>query len=261
MDNYQVAEDTFVIPGALPVPGVGQLPVNAMVIRGEQPMLLDTMATVQRDEFLEKAFSIVEPQDVKWIFISHEDRDHSGSLKQVMDMCPDAKVITNFLGLGKLSEEFTIPLERVYLLNDGDTLDIGDRTLRAVRPPLYDSSATRGIYDPKTSVYFAADCFGAVQQEPVEFVDDMPVKDYEEGFFWMNRVNHVWFHHIPPAVIEETAVHIRELNPAIMVSGHGPTARQNVLQLCDWIVKIGDMDPVPMPSQADFEKMIAGGGD
>ena len=258
MDTYQVAEDTFVLPSALPVPGIGYLPVNAMVIRGEQPMILDTLAPVHRDEFHEKVFSVVEPKDVKWIFISHEDRDHSGSLGQLLEECPDAKVITNFLGLGKLSEEFTIPLDRVYLLNDGDTLDIGDRTLTAVRPPLFDSSATRGIYDPKTDVYFAADCFGAVQEDPVAFVDDMPAKDYEEGFFWMNRVNHVWYHHIPSTVIEETAVHIRELDPSIIVSGHGPTERHDPMKLCDWIVKIGDMDPVPMPSQADFEKMLAG---
>ncbi len=260
MDPFQVAEETFVIPGGLPVPTVGILPVNAMVIRGEEPMLLDTLATVQRDEFLTKAFSIVDPDDVKWIFISHEDRDHSGSLGVLLERCPNAKIVTNFLGLGKLSEEFHIPPERAYFLNDGDSMTIGDRTVTAVRPPLYDSSATRGLFDSKTGVYFSADCFGTGVRELVRYVDELDPKEFEEGFFWMNRVNHVWFHHIPPDVIEETAVHVRRLDPDQIVSGHGPVARHDPLKLCDWITNIGEMDPVPMPSQEDFEKMLAGDG-
>lgn len=261
MDPYKVADDTFVLPGALPVPGVGLLPINAMVIRGEQPMIIDTMTGVQREEFLEKVFSVVEPKDVKWLFISHEDRDHSGNLGDLLEQCTNAKVITNFLGLGKLSEGFQLDPEQVYFLNDGDSLDIGDRTVKAVRPPLFDSSATRGLFDPKTSTYFSADCFGTAVDEVVQYVDDIPAKDFEEGFFWMNRINHVWFHHIPPQVIEETAVHVRQLAPDRIVSGHGPVARNNPLELCDWITRIGDMEPIPMPSQEDFEKMLAGEAD
>jgi flavorubredoxin len=197
-EPYEVAEETFVISDDLPVPGVGLLPVNAMMIRGEQPMFLDTLAIVQRDAFLERAFSLIDPREIRWLFLSHEDRDHSGSIMQVLEQCPNARLITNFLGLGKLGEEFTIPLDRVYFLNDGESLDIGDRTVAAIRPPLYDSSATRGLWDPKTGVYFAADCFGAVLRENVQFTDDISTGEYEDGFFWMNRANHIWYRHIPP---------------------------------------------------------------
>jgi len=258
-DPYQVAEETFVIPAAAPVPGVGQLPINAMVVRGEQPMIVDTLATVMQAEFLDKVFQLVEPEDVKWLFISHEDRDHSGSFAQVLERCPNAKVITNFLGLGKLSEEFQIPLERVYFLNDGDTMDLGDRTITAIRPPLYDSSATRGYWDPKTRLYFAADCFGCVQREPVQFVDDIDESEYEDGFYWMNRANHVWFHDVKQEAIDRDAKRIVDLDPAVMVSGHGPTAREDPAELCKWITRIGDMEPIQFPSQEEFEKMLAAG--
>lgn len=257
LDPYQVADETFVIPAALPVPGVGQLPVNAMVIRGEQPMLLDTLASVHRDEFLERAFSLVDPGDVRWLFISHEDRDHSGSFKQVLDRCPNAKVITNFLGLGKLLEEFEVPVERVYFLNDGDSLDIGDRTVTAIRPPLYDSSATRGLWDPKTEVYFAADCFGAVQRDPVQFSDELPGSEYEDGFFWMNRANHVWFHSIRQEVLDSDAKRIADLGAKAIVSGHGPTVRADPEAVCTSITRIGDMEPIQFPDQAEFEQMVA----
>ena len=257
MDTYQVAPDTFVIPGALPVPGVGQLPVNAMVIRGEQPMLVDTLATVLRDEFLEKAFDLVDPEDVRWLFISHEDRDHTGSFKVVMERCPNARLITNFLGLGKLLEEFAVPLERVHFLNDGESLDIGDRTITAIRPPLYDSSATRGFWDPKNDLFFSADCFGAVLDDPTQFSDDLPASEYEDGFFWMNRANHVWFHEIRQDVLDRDAQRIVDLHPKTIVSGHGPTIRNAPATLCSSITRIGDMEPIRFPNQAEFEEMLA----
>lgn len=257
-EPYQVAEETFVIPHAAPVPGVGQLPVNAMVIRGEQPMLLDTLSIVMRDDFLDMAFSLVEPEDVRWLFMSHEDRDHSGSIMQVLDRCPNAKLITTFLGLGKLGEEFTIPLDRVYFLNDGDSLDIGDRTVTALRPPLYDSSATRGIWDPKTEVFFAADCFGAVLQEPVQYTDDISDATFEDGYYWMNRANHVWFKHVKQEYLDEAAQRLTDLNPKLIVSGHGPTERKDPKKMISMITRIGDMEPIEMPNQAEFEAMLAG---
>lgn len=258
-ETYQVAPDTFVIPNGLPVPGMGELPTNAMVIRGAQPMLLDTLAIVHRETYLKEAFKIVDPKDVRWLFISHEDRDHTGSIMQVLEQCPNARLITTFLGLGKLGEEFSIPPQRCYFLNDGDTLDIGDRKVTAIRPPLWDSSATRGLWDPKTSVYFSADCFGVVMANTPQFTDEMPKKDFEDAFFWMNRANHIWFEHVKQSAIDAGIDKVVKLGSKVVVSGHGPTERKDTAGFCKMLSRIGGMPQVQMPSQAEFEKMLAGG--
>ena len=256
---YKVADETFVIPEALPVPGVGKLPINAMVIRGQQPMIVDTLAIVHRETFLKEAFALVDPADVQWLFLSHEDRDHSGAIVQVLERCPNARLITNYLGLGKLGEEFSIDPHRVYLLNDGDTLDLGDRKVTAVRPPLYDSSATRGLWDPKTGVYFGADCFGAVLEDVPQFVDEMPAKTYEDGYFWMNRANHIWFEHLQQSWIDQSAKQIASLDLKAVVSGHGPTERKKPKPFVEMIRRIGGMKPIELPNQQAFEQMLAGG--
>lgn len=257
MSYYEAAPETFVIQNGLPVPGYGQLPVNAMVIRGEQPMILDTLAIVHREAFLEDVFQIVQPEDVRWLFLSHEDRDHSGAIMQVLEQCPKAKLITTFLGLGKLGEEFSIPLDRVYLLNDGESLDIGDRKVTAIRPPLYDSSVTRGIWDPKTSVYYAADCFGMVGETVPQFTDEMDEKEFEDGFFWMNRANHIWYQHVSKEAMESAANRILALGAKTIVSGHGPSERRNPDRMVGWVTRIVGMEPVAMPTQAQFEEMLA----
>jgi flavorubredoxin len=47
-------------------------------------------------------------------------------------------------------------------VNDGESWSVGDRTLEAICPPLFDSPATRGLWDAKSSVYYSADCFGSL---------------------------------------------------------------------------------------------------
>lgn len=254
---YQISNEAFVIPEALPVPGVGKLPVNAMVLRGKEPMILDTLAIVHRDVFLDEVFRIVEPEDVKWLFLSHEDRDHSGAIMQVMEMCRNAKLVTNFLGLGKLHEEFDFDPHRVHILNDGDSLDIGDRTVHAVRPPLYDSSATTGIWDPKSEIYYGADCFGVVTGDVPEYTDEMPRNEFEDAFFFMNRANHIWFEHVEPKVLAAEAEKIKGLGAKMLVSGHGPVERLDIDAMCDMIKRIHDMPPIVLPDHEAYEKMLA----
>jgi flavorubredoxin len=256
---YKVTDEVFVIPESLPVPGMGKLPVNAMVLRGAQPMILDTLAIVHRETFLREVFAIVEPRDVRWIFLSHEDRDHSGAIMQVLEQCPNARLITNFLGLGKLGEEFSIDPHRAYLLNDGESLDIGDRTVTALRPPLYDSSATRGLWDPKSGVYFGADCFGAVLENVPQFTDEIPAAVFEDGYFWMNRANHIWFEHLQQSWIDESAERIVKLGAKYVVSGHGPVERRDPAGMVSMIRRIGGMPPIAMPDQKALEQMLAGG--
>src|SRR5206468_11221255 len=82
---YEIAPDTFVVPWSLHAPPVGEFCINSMVIRGAEPVIVDTGAPANRAAWLESVFSLVEPEDVRWIFLSHDDRDHAGNLLQVLD--------------------------------------------------------------------------------------------------------------------------------------------------------------------------------
>jgi hypothetical protein len=89
----------------------------------------------------------IDPADLRWIYLTHPDRDHTGSLMEILEAAPQAQLVTTFLGMGILSMEYAIPPQRVFLLNPGQSLDVGDRRLTCFRPPLYDSPATTGFYD------------------------------------------------------------------------------------------------------------------
>ena len=145
---HPVAADTWLDPDARrrarPAAYFG---AHSLVIRGREPVIVDTGCTLVRDAWLEQAFSVVDPADVRWIFLSHDDHDHIGNLEVVLDLCPNATLLANFAIVARLALDVELPLERMRWVEPGDALDVGDRTLRFVRPPMFDSPATRGVYD------------------------------------------------------------------------------------------------------------------
>ena len=58
-----------------------------------------------------------------------------------------ARLITTFIGLGKLGLVFPVPPQRVRFLNPGERLELGDRALTVIKPPLYDAPETTAVTD------------------------------------------------------------------------------------------------------------------
>ena len=258
-DVLKVAEDTYAIAALIkrPNPLPGYIYFNSFVILGREPVLIDTHTVAHRAEYLKAVWSIVEPKDVRWIYLTHDDRDHAGNLMQVLAACTKARLVTNAIGVARLNEEYDFRMSRVNFLNHGETLTVHDRTLVAVRPPLFDSPATNAIYDPKSGVLFAADSFGAYVPAPAEEVGDIPAQDYAQGFYTLNRTFFPWFELIDPAKFEKFVGAIRVLQPRTIVGCHGPAARNRTDQMLKLMLDITTLPRVPMPTQHDLERMLA----
>ena len=81
-------------------------------------------------QWLRNVFSVVEPEDVRWIFLSHDDHDHLGNLDPVLELCPNATLLANYAMVGRLFGDIELPLERMRWINIGESIDLGDRELR-----------------------------------------------------------------------------------------------------------------------------------
>src|SRR3984957_9259326 len=93
----KIATDSYVILQVQPA--LGQplfIYLNSMVILGKEPVIVDTGTPANRKQWLEDTFSLVEPKDVRWIFISHEDIDHTGNLDEALSACPNAQLVCNW---------------------------------------------------------------------------------------------------------------------------------------------------------------------
>jgi flavorubredoxin len=175
MQINRLSSDVTVINDHLPVPTIGFLPINAFVIHAEQPVVVDTGVMLPDRGFMDALGSVMAPKDVRWIWLTHPDRDHTGGLFELLEAAPQARVVTTFLSVGIMSTDTPLPMDRVHLLNPGQSLDVGDRKLTAFRPPLFDSPATTGFFDSKSGVCMASDCFGApMSSADLAQGDDVP---------------------------------------------------------------------------------------
>ena len=82
------------------IPGLGHLPINAYVLHGDAPVLVDTGSIAQADEFDAALRSVIDVADLRWIWLTHTDFDHIGLLHRLLAENPDLRVITTFFGVG-----------------------------------------------------------------------------------------------------------------------------------------------------------------
>jgi flavorubredoxin len=219
----EVAPETFVVRAVQhSLGGSVSTSMNSLVIRAAEPVIVDTGMVTDRAIFFEDVFSLVEPDDVRWIYLTHDDDDHSGNVMEALHQCPKAKVVMSWAARGRTCAAFGIPLERVRTVDHGQGLDVGDRTLRAVRPPVYDNAYTRGLFDPTTRVYYAADAFCApMPAEPVDRVDEMPPQMWAEGFaFFHHNSLCPWITMVDPVKYEAEVAKLAGIDAEVIASSH-----------------------------------------
>jgi hypothetical protein len=255
-EPYRAAPEIDVLPSYFPIPGLGILPINAFVLRAAEPVLVDTGVALLSDEFMTQLSSVIDPSDLRWLWLTHDDQDHIGSLYRLLDEVPHLRVITNFLAVGKLSLFRPLSPDRIYLLNPGQSLRVGDRTLTAVRPPTYDSPETTGFHDPKSGAFFSADCFGALMSEPAGSAAEIPPQALREGMITWTTVDSPWLHLVDTARFADTLDLVRNMSPKILLSAHLPAAQGMTDTLLDYLAAVPTTRPFVGPDQAAFEAML-----
>ena len=256
---YQAIPDIEVLPAHFPIPGAGFLPVNAFVIKAKEPVLVDTGMGIESEEFMKALGSIIDPQDLRWVWLTHDDADHIGSIHKVLEAAPKARLVANSLAVLRMSTAWPIPMDRVYWLNSGDSINVGDRNLTAVRPPLFDNPTTIGIYDNKSEAFFSADCFGAIIPSPVQNIDDVTEVDLTQGMISWASADSPWLHMVEPKVFGQALDKIREINPKMILSAHLPPAQGKTEHFLEWLAKVPDSTPFVTPNQTALEQMLAQG--
>ncbi len=254
---YRAAPDIDVLPSYFPVPILGLVPINAFVLKAKEPVLVDTGLGLLSDEFMATLRGVIEPADLRWLWLTHCDPDHIGSLQRLLDEVPRLRVITTFLGVGKMSLFQPLPMDRVYLLNPGQSLSVGDRTLTAFKPPTYDAPETTGFYDPKSSALFSADSLGALMSEPVENAAEIAPEDLRRGLVKWMTVDSPWLHVTDKARFAGTLNRVRELAPKIVLSAHLPAAHDMADTLLEYLAATPRAEPFVGPDQKDLEAMLA----
>jgi flavorubredoxin len=256
----QIAPETWLIPNLAPAGDGLYLHVNSMVIRGAEPVIVDTGAPVHRQLWLEKVFSVVEPEDVRWIFLSHDDPDHTGGLLDVLERCPNATLVTNFFSVERLGlEKPELPLERMRWIEPGGSFDAGDRTLHLFRPPIFDGPTTRGLYDPTTAAMWIVDTFACLTPGAIFDLHDVPRDHVAENLPVMNSLVSPWHQWLDPGVYRRHVDEVEGLGVLTIASAHGPVITGDAIrESFDVLRDLAGRPILPSPGQELLDELVAG---
>jgi len=132
---------------------------NAYLVEGsEKTVLLDSVDPAMADELMGQLEGITK---IDYIISHHAEQDHSGTIPQVLEKYPDARLISTPRAKGMLIDLLRIPEESFITVKDGDTLSLGDKTLKFIHTPWVHWPETMVTYLEEDRILFSCDFFGS----------------------------------------------------------------------------------------------------
>jgi flavorubredoxin len=256
----KIAADTWVIHQVQTACGQPlEVFLNSMVILGAEPVIVDTGTPANRAQWLEDVFTLVDPEDVRWIYLSHDDVDHTGNLDEALAACPNATVVCNWAMVERHTNCFDFPLDRCRWVMHGESFDVGDRTLHAIRPPVFDSPTTRGLYDPKTEVYWAVDTFATPLPDATMAISDLDEDFWNFGMtlFALGAVS-PWLSMTDPVKYHQHVDQTQKLDITTIACCHSPVIEGPYIDKAfELIRQLPTVDVPEMPNQSVLDQIVA----
>jgi flavorubredoxin len=255
----QISPDAHLIQSFWKQPGapVG-VHINSMVLASRQPVVFDTGVPADRQGWLDAVTSVVEPDDVAWIVLTHDDHDHVGNLATAVEQFPNATVVASWWITERLTGAVELDPRRMRWVVSGETLDIGDRTLVFERPPLFDSPTTRAVFDPSTGLYWGGDLGAAPGADPIVHADEASADEVAGSFVVAQRWNSPWFEMLDDRAYQAAVSRLDDLGITTWANTHGPVYQgDHITRAIDLLRSVTAAPAVPQPGQADLDAIVA----
>ncbi|RAK07381.1 flavorubredoxin [Halanaerobium saccharolyticum] len=153
---------------------------NSYVINDDKVALIDTVKINYTDTYLEKVKDVIGDKKVDYLIINHMEPDHSGSIKSMRETFPEMKIVGNAKTMNFLEGFYGIT-EGTMVIEDGDELDLGSRTLKFYLTPMVHWPETMMTFDQKDKILFSGDAFGGFGSlNGYLFDDEVNIKHFEE---------------------------------------------------------------------------------
>ncbi len=200
---------------------------NSYLVRGRDKIaLIDANKGRFADTFLETIREAVDPEEIDYIVLNHLEPDHSSALLPLLDVCPKAKVVVTRPGKTFAENIINRPLDAM-VVKEGDSIDLGGKTLRFIIAPFLHWPDTMFTYVEEDGVLFPCDFLGA------HYCDDRLFNDLVENYDYA-------FHYYFLAIMRPFKEHVRagldkikDLKLSVVCPSHGPILRSDIQSYLD----------------------------
>jgi NADH oxidase (H2O-forming) len=203
---------------------------NSYFINAGKKALIEVAKAKFFDTYLKKLREVTDPSEISYIILDHTEPDHSGSLKQLLEIAPYATVVGSGNAIRYLEDMLNMPFKSI-IVKDGDTLDLGGKKLRFISAPNLHWPDSIYTWLEEDKILFTCDSFGA-HYCTYEMQDDLS-DDYLKAFRYYFDVILKPFSRFMVKAIEK----IQPLDASFICPGHGPVLGENRYKIVDLALK------------------------
>ncbi|MBD2325535.1 diflavin flavoprotein [Alkalinema sp. FACHB-956] len=199
---------------------------NSFLIRGEKTALIDTSHEKFRDLYLNTLTSLIDPKEIDYLIVSHTEPDHSGLVKDILQLNPDITVVAAKVALQFLDDLVHQPYNK-RMVKSGEKLDLGKgHVLEFISAPNLHWPDTIFTYDPATQHLFTCDAFG------MHYCDDYT---YDEDLELIEADFRIYYECLMAPNAKSVLSAIKRMGdlPGVttIATGHGPLIQHNLTEL------------------------------
>lgn len=201
---------------------------NSYFIDSELPTVIDTVDMSFGREYVEELKKHLDPATIKYIVINHVEPDHSGSLPALASQAKNAVIVCTELAADELKKMYRLYDRDFLIVTDGDTLDIGGKTLKFYETPYLHTEETMITFCEEDKILFSCDIFSTHIANTEYFNDAVKDNIKEDYILYYQLIMHPHRRHIKEMLGKICKLEIQMIAPA-----HGFILRKNVQEYID----------------------------
>ncbi len=189
---------------------------NAYLVQGtEKTALIDTVEPEKYEQLITNLEEL-KVENIDYIISNHAEQDHSGSIPMLLKRYPNAKVITNAKCKGFEKDLLHLDDDVFITIKEGDTLELGDKTLRFIMTPWVHWPETMTTFLEEDKIAFTCDFFGSHAATTHPFAEQYD-RIYHEAKRYYSEIMMPF-----RQIIGRNIKKIEALKPKIIAPSHGP---------------------------------------
>lgn len=144
---------------------------NSYIVADSKVALIDTVEHGFEDEFLANVNEALGDRGIDYLIVNHMEPDHSSLITDMLQRYPDMKIVGNAKTLPMLQGYYGTPAERVIVVKEGDSIDLGSCSLSFHMIPMVHWPETMVTWLAEENTVFSGDAFGTFGAVNKEVVD------------------------------------------------------------------------------------------
>lgn len=210
--------------------------LNSYIVKGEKTAIID--GVIGWDGVPETLYESlgeigVDPKEIEYVIVNHMEPDHSGWLENFKKINDKFTIVCTDKA-AKLVEAFYGKEEKIQIVKEGDTLDLGNGKVFSFHPVAnVHWPDTMYTYEQGSKTLFSCDMFGAFGKIDEHYFDD-ELTEEEVEFFEVEGIR--YFSNVMTtfsAMAKKAIKKAEELDIKIIAPGHGPLYRGNPKKIMD----------------------------